>query len=346
MAQKIINMTDVVIPAKLPKDYKFNPLPKGWYVIALSEEVPQGKILERKFMNQDLVVFRTWDNNVAVIDAYCPHMGAHFAHGGTIEKDNTIKCPFHGFCFDTKGKCTKTGYGTKPSPRAVVKSWPVKEMHGIILCYHHPTEETPAWEVPDLSFDGWSKVLYKEWTMRANSQETAENAVDVGHFFAIHKYEDVEVLEPLVLDNHILTAGYAMSRSASTFGKKNQRFRAEFKIVKYGLGYSVVEAHVTNYNLITRHFVFVTPIDKETVYLRIGASLKNIESRSKVNPALVILPKRLVNKIIHRAVFKGYQNDVSQDFKIWNNKKYVHPPALAQGDGPIMEYRAWAHQFD
>ncbi|MEZ5022899.1 MAG: hypothetical protein R2728_06485 [Chitinophagales bacterium] len=35
-------------------------------------------------------------------------------------------------------------------------------------------------------------------------------------------------------------------------------------------------------------------------------------------------------------------HDVYQDFKVWQNKIYLTPPALSKGDGPIMQYRAWA----
>ncbi len=339
-------MTETIIPAKLPKDYMFNPLPKGWYVIALSKEVKKGEILARKFMNQDLVVYRTWEGEAVVMDAYCPHMGAHFAYGGTVEENNDIRCPFHGFCFNKSGSCTKTGYGTKPSPRAKVKSWPVKEMHDIILTYHHPDSEAPTWEVPDLDMEGWTNILFKEWKMRGNSQETAENAADIGHFFHVHEYDDAEVIEPLTPNGPMLTARYAMTRSAKGLGKKNDHFRMEAHIKKYGLGYSVVEAHVPKYGMKSRQFVMVTPYDDQMVYLRIGISILKVDKPSKINPFLAVLPKSLVTKIVHKAAFKGYQHDVSQDFKIWHNKKYIHPPALAKGDGPIMEYRAWAHQFD
>jgi hypothetical protein len=41
----------------------------------------------------------------------------------------------------------------------------------------------------------------------------------------------------------------------------------------------------------------------------------------------------------------AYAHDVSQDVDVWENKIYVHPPALAKGDGPVGPYRAWATQF-
>jgi phenylpropionate dioxygenase-like ring-hydroxylating dioxygenase large terminal subunit len=86
--------------------------PKGWFTVALSHEVKSGTVLKQTFCGEEIVIFRTESGKISVLDAYCTHLGAHLGHGGTVEGEN-IRCPFHGFCFDTKGDCTKTGYGTK-----------------------------------------------------------------------------------------------------------------------------------------------------------------------------------------------------------------------------------------
>ena len=53
----------------------------------------------------------------------------------------------------------------------------------------------------------------------------------------------------------------------------------------------------------------------------------------------------LINAIITRATFNGFAHDTQQDFVIWQHKRYVQPPILAEGDGPIGRYRLWAKQF-
>jgi hypothetical protein len=60
---------------------------------------------------------------------------------------------------------------------------------------------------------------------------------------------------------------------------------------------------------------------------------------------LRMLPKLAVNQIVARAAFAGFCGDVMQDFDVWQNKRYVHPPVLATGDGPVIRYRRWARQF-
>ncbi len=318
--------------------------PTGHFVICFSDELKKGSILKRQFMGQDLVVYRTQSGQACVADAYCPHMGAHFAHGGTIEGE-TIRCPFHGFCFDTSGACSKTGYGTKPPRGAKMRMWSVKEMNGIVLVWHHEDGREPEWSVPQLDEEGWTPLAHHSWKIRANPYDTAENAVDIGHFETVHGYEDVAPISDLQLDGPLLTASYAMSRSGGAFLQRD-RIRTEFTITKWGLGYSSVEVNVPQFGLTSRHFVFGTAINEDEIDMKIAVSVKCVKKKSQVNPLLVLIPESLLKLIVRKASLKAYKNDVSQDFEIWTNKTRVDRPALAKGDGPIPAFRRWTHQFD
>ena len=87
-----------------------------------------------------------------------------------------------------------------------------------------------------------------------------------------------------------------------------------------------------------------TPTEAGKLELRIAISLQ-FEKTSKVHPALGILPKNTAMKILTNKSLKAYMHDVSQDFDVWQHKVYMHPPILAQGDGPVIPYRKWARQF-
>lgn len=93
------------------------PIPQSWYAVAFADELAPGTLLTRQLAGGDVIVFRTRSGRVGVSDPFCPHMGAHFGFGGTVEGEE-IRCPFHGFRFDASGACTATGYGTKPPPGA------------------------------------------------------------------------------------------------------------------------------------------------------------------------------------------------------------------------------------
>ena len=320
------------------------PFPHGWFAVAFAHDVPPGAVVARRFMGQDVVLFRTAGGQPCLMDAYCPHLGAHFAAGGAVEGE-TIRCPFHGFRFDCQGTCVATGYGTKPPPSARARTWPVREVNGLILTYHDSRGATPAWEVPALDQRGWTAPLTRTFHLRTHPQETTENGVDLGHLAWVHGYQQVEVLSPFATDGPRLSVRYAMSRSAAALGRVGELLRAEFTITVHGLGYSLVEVEVPRYGLYTRHLVCATPTDAGRITLRVAMFLHAATQPARFNPALRFLPRPLVNALIARLTFNGFVHDLQQDFPMWERKHYIKPPLLAAGDGPIGKYRTWTRQF-
>src|SRR5262245_331778 len=92
--------------------YPFTPYPNGWFRLAYSHEVARGQILRTSALGQELIVFRGEDGVAAVIDAFCPHLGADLAAGGKV-KGNAVACPFHAWEFAGDGRCVKIPYCEK-----------------------------------------------------------------------------------------------------------------------------------------------------------------------------------------------------------------------------------------
>ena len=322
---------------------KLFPFPNGWFVLLKSDELSKGQLITKRFAGKDVVAFHTKSGKACIVDAYCPHMGAHFGHGGDVQGE-TIRCPFHHFCFDSEGQCVKTGYDTKPPAKAVLKTYYVREKNGFILIWHHIKNELPDWEVPDTDDKDWSEIMTSDFLLNSHPQETTENSVDIGHFTIVHKYTDVEELSELKAEGPYLNAKYAFSRDAGFVGKATM-MRAHIDIHVHGLGYSFVEVLIPKFGLLTRQYVFPCPIEDGKINLKIGMSVKKIKDPGKINFFLKLFPAKLLNKIILKSAFKGYTHDVGQDFDVWQNKVYIDTPALAKGDGPIGKYRQWSRQF-
>ena len=325
----------------LPRAAPLPPFPNGWYALAFSHELRPGAVRAVPFMGEERVLFRTAGGAACAMDAYCPHLGAHLGHGGRIEGE-TIRCPFHGFQYDVQGRCVSTPYGKRIPSQARVPVLPLRETHGLILAFHDAHGRAPAWEVPALDEAGWSPLLTTATTLRGHPQETTENSVDVGHFAVVHGYGGVETLKEARVDGSYLNARYAMVHGKTFLGR---RVRAEFEVHVHGLGYSFVEATVPALGLSLRHFVLATPTDGENIVLRLALSLHGDTRPQRIHPLLGLLPRDLVNRIVARKAFAGFTRDAQQDFVIWQHKRYVQPPILAEGDGPVARYRHWARQF-
>ena len=304
------------------------PFPDGWFAIAFSSELPARGVLSRRCFGEEVVVFRDEQGAVAVLDAYCPHMGAHLGHGGTVQ-DGAIRCPFHGFRFNKSGACVHA-YGGKP-PRVSTKSFPVVERNGAIFVWHHGKGEAPSWEVPAVSFEGWSDVKGETLPIRTHVQETAENSVDVGHFAAVHGYSETCVTREAEAKGPLLTISLSSKRSLASLGMDGEIAFA-YDIEVWGLGCSIVHVDVPTFGVKTRQLVYATPVDDDNIELRIGATVQKLADEGATAGILAML-------------WEGFRNDVLQDVPIWENKRYVERPALALGDGPVPLYRKWAQQF-
>lgn len=336
-----------VVPARESNDPSANlyaNFPSGWYMLSLSRDLARGQVVTKRLAGRDVVLFRTESGQVVAVDPYCPHMGAHLGHGGCV-KGESIECPFHAFRFGTDGRCVATGYGTPPPPKLRAPTYPVHETHGLVLVWLGTAGEAPTFRIPEIDTTGWMEPTFKTYAMRGHPQETSENSVDFGHLGVVHGYREVKMVRELRTDPGHLTVKYSMLRPFIQELGFLGDVHAEFFINVIGLGYSRVEVDVPRYGIRTRHFVFATPTDTEKMNLTIGFAHEKLGRGSQVPPALAKLPLGVADRVFRRMGMYAFRHDVEQDFDIWNYKKYVHPPQLAVGDGPVGAYRRWAKQF-
>ena len=120
------------------------PIPSGWFCVARSHELQPAEVQPFRAFGKELVLFRTREGNARVLDAHCPHLGAHLGHpttGGSGGKvvGNTIQCPFHDWRWDgTTGRCVDIPYAKRIPPNAQTRAWETVERggphHGLAPC--------------------------------------------------------------------------------------------------------------------------------------------------------------------------------------------------------------------
>ena len=302
------------------------PIPNGWFQIAYSDEIKPGDVKPLKYFGTDLVIWRSEDGELAVLDAFCPHLGAHLGHGGTV-KGNSIECPFHAWQFGTDGKCTAVPYAEHIPRKAKLPTWQVKEVANMVMCWHHANDETPNFDIPDdipeWGNDEWTEVVQREWTIKTRNQEMAENAVDTAHFHYLHGTTNMPKSEASA-DGHIL-------RVFSDAGMETPRGTVDGSIesLNYGFGLAVVRftGIVDTLNVATQ-----TPIDDDHVQLRFHFTVKKTGGAEMARG-------------VGKAFVAEVSRQVEQDIPIWENKIQYERPLLCDGDGPIALFRKWCTQF-
>src|SRR5689334_9511708 len=126
--------------------FPFTSFPNGWFRVAKSSDLTVGTVQTLRYFGRELVAFRTEDGKASVLDAHCPHVGAHLGHGGKVI-GKTLQCPFHGWRFEGDGTCAGIPYCDKIPASARTRSWPVEEVNGLIMVYHDPSGAPPQWRI-------------------------------------------------------------------------------------------------------------------------------------------------------------------------------------------------------
>jgi len=302
------------------------PIPISWYAVAYSDELAAGQVLALSVLGRELVAFRGENGVAAVLDAFCPHLGAHLGHGGEVA-GSRIRCPFHNWEFDGRtGACEHVPYATRTPPAAAARTYPTVERNGAIFLWYHPQGDAPSFEIeelPEAQSEDWSTPERYEWTVRSQIQELGENGVDSAHFRYVHGSLNVPSAE--------VEVDGAIRRNFQPVHLKTPRGEVDGGIDArvFGMGFAA-----TRFTGIceTLELAYSTPIDAQRLRIRYAFTQPRVDGED---------PKGGVAAAIIRDIVK----QMNEDIPIWENKIYQERPLLCDGDGPIAEYRRWCQQF-
>ena len=298
------------------------PFPNGWQGIGFSEEVTVGQVVSRHILGRDLVLFRGENGVLKVVDAYCPHLGAHLGSGGDVIGNN-IRCPYHHWQFDGTGKCASIPYGTNIPANAALKTYPCEEINGFIFIWYHDQDAAPQWSIskhPIVDNPNYYFVEKREYIFRCHPQDISENGADFAHFIAIHGWEGVKL--KFTPDNHTYRVGYDTEGVDTGYGEAGA---VDVDSLAAGPGYTYT--HYTGENDWLMMTCF-TPVDPGILYLH------------QIYYAHRSLPKHHARTLIN-----AVDNEWRKDMRIWEGKIYREKPTVNNGDGPIAQFRRWYQQF-
>jgi 3-ketosteroid 9alpha-monooxygenase subunit A len=306
--------------------------PWGWFVIGFSDELPPGAVRPLRYFGRDLVAFRGDDGAVAVLDAACPHLGAHLGVGGRVE-GSALRCPAHGWGFGADGRCRDIPYapGCAIPAAAATRTWPVCERNGILHVWHDPDGGPPRFEIPHLAewgAPGWSGWRHTCIEVATHSREIVENVVDVAHFVPVHA-TDAREFENEFRDH------LAIQRSGGVGAANNPHGAAAFRVVAtyHGPGFQLTEfASLGGEARLLNAHTMIDGGDRARLHLRFAVMMRDVGDAAR-------------NERFHAAYVRDLQRGFEQDIAIWTNKRWRDRPILCDGDGPIMRLRRWYAQF-
>jgi nitrite reductase/ring-hydroxylating ferredoxin subunit len=287
------------------------------------------------FMGEDVVVYRTRTGGLRAVRAHCPHLGAHLGVGGRVDGDLLV-CPFHHFAFGPDGACVRTPYGTPP--RAGLTQLPVREAHGLVWLWHHPTEQ-PRWELPALPDIGHRRTSRsKVIELASHPQEILENALDYGHLLPMHHNTAEQTAAPQA-DGPLLRLSVHLRRRVPLLGRFVSHGTLDFTYLGLGAMYSHVDFSRYGFHVIG--WMLPLPVEPWRTRFRLVATVAVAGPLARADRLL----GGLLTRALSRLMVAWFFHDTLVDHPVWHHKRYRPHPALNQGDGPIGVYRHWARQF-
>ena len=163
---------------------------RAWYRAAWSKELKK-KPMHRKFLMQDVALYRDSKGKAHALNAMCPHRGANLGEGEVV--GDCLQCPFHGLLFNADGHCEKMPFQPDNRPilkQARVTSYPVREQDGIIWIWMD-TETKPHIEPDRFAWldlaAGNYRIYGKTDLIRGSYLMNVETAIDDTHVPFVHR---------------------------------------------------------------------------------------------------------------------------------------------------------------
>ncbi len=302
--------------------FPYPAYPNGWFRVAYASELAPGEVRALHRFGRELVLFRDEAGDAHLLDAHCPHLGAHLGHGGRVEGTG-LRCPFHAWLWDGDGRCVDIPYAKKIPPKARIHAWTLMERNGLLLVHHDAEGRAPEWEIPELPEIGseeWSPFEVRHWEVRSRWLDMNENAVDQAHFKYVHGTHEIPDTDAEI-DGHVLRCRSRMKMGSGRHGG--------IDTTDYGPAFQVVRVHGGAEALMMNT---ATPIDEEHTDVSFAYSI-----RSNGDPA--------ATRKLGAALIRDLEHQMEQDIQIWEHKRYWERPALCDGDGALGLYRRWMRQF-
>ena len=121
-----------------------------WLPVRPLAELLEEEVMPVRLLGEDLTLFRGTDGSLGLVGERCPHRMTQMKYG--IPDEGGIRCCYHGWMFDTGGRCVDTPLESPEGAfkdRISIKSYPVREMGGLIWAYMGPKPAPllPPWDL-------------------------------------------------------------------------------------------------------------------------------------------------------------------------------------------------------
>ncbi len=157
-----------------------------WFPVCLSADLPAGGgVVGANLMDGRVIAVRGASGDVAVMSAYCVHLGADLSVGEV--NGDTIRCAFHGWRYGLDGRCLSAN-STPVAPEARIFRFPTVEEHGIVWAFNgtDPLFPVPTAAAPPPGLPIVSRSMAFDQQLDVDPWVIAAQTLDLQHFTLTH----------------------------------------------------------------------------------------------------------------------------------------------------------------
>ena len=165
--------------------------PDYWYAVEYDRAVRPGRVLETRFWNTSIAIYRGEDGSLRALENRCAHRQLKLSLG-QVDGDHLV-CAYHGWCYDGAGRVARIPHDLcgRPMPSLRVRSYPIQVRYGLIWLFPGDPALAEDRRIPDIpeleGADRWACVPI-DFTWRAHHSMIIDNVSDFTHAHLHRKY--------------------------------------------------------------------------------------------------------------------------------------------------------------
>jgi len=169
--------------------------PDYWYPVEYERALPPGRVVEVRFWNTSIALYRGTDGQVQALENRCAHRQLKLSLGH-VEGCN-LTCAYHGWSYDGAGRVVHVAHDLfgKPRLKVQIRHYPVKVRYGLIWIFPGDPDLAGERSIPDIpELEGparWACVPL-DFTWRAHHSMVIDNVSDFTHAYLHRKYRPFE----------------------------------------------------------------------------------------------------------------------------------------------------------
>lgn len=161
-------------------------LRNDWHPVASVAQLAEKPLLPVRLLGEDLVLWQA-NGEIMAWQDLCVHRGTRLSLGKIVDGDR-VECPYHGWTYNTAGRCVHIPAHPEqvPPAKATVRQYQVRVQYDLIWV----SQGEPAHAIPE--FPEWHKAEYRKllcgpYSLKAAGPRIVENFLDIAHFPFVHE---------------------------------------------------------------------------------------------------------------------------------------------------------------